>query len=342
MATRATGYTREDKQCICGMYRHSTCPSCGGGELKSVGGELLDHLTREPHVCGATAMTDTPQAVVLPDSIVAGSDDEARWKDLIPSEERFRAYIPRKVDGSTDLDHLRIALKAHQNVLLFGPKGAGKNHLTEALAAIEGLPIIAASFSLGIREEDLIGQMTLRNGSTVFEDGALTWLMRHGGIFVADEVNAAPREVAFALHQVTDSRRQLVLTVNGREIVRAHPRFMFIGTMNPDYAGTRELNEAFEDRFHVSLEIDYNDDVEDKLIKDKRLLKLARAIRTNHKGVTDDRLTKTVSTRAMMAHEDNVRLHGEEVAKSVFVNRWRGEDKAAVEKVYDAHMKGSR
>lgn len=342
---RARGYKREDKQCICGMYRHVVCPTCGpaGGKLKAEpDGKLVDHISRDPHVCAGVAVaTPIPSEGNVP-AIVAPAlpaDVRSAWEQLIPPRKRYDTYVPRMIDGDTDLAHLRIALEHHQNVLLYGPKGAGKNHLTEALGAIEGLPVIAVNFNLGTREEDIVGQMHLVNGSTSFEDGALSYLMRYGGIFVGDEINAIPREVAFALHQTTDDRRQLVLTVKGREIVRAHPRFMFIGCMNPDYAGTRDLNEAFEDRFHLPIEIDYNTKVEEKLIKDKRLLRLAEDIRKSFKSASDDRVTKTISTRALLMHEDNVVLHGAEIARMAFLNRWKGEDRAAVEKLYEAHMK---
>jgi MoxR-like ATPase len=325
------------------MYRHSTCPFCETTDLKSIDGKLFDHITKAPHICAGQPMPSAIPAEGNVPAIVAAQtmtdDVKSAWEGLVPAYTRYQSYIPRMIDGDTDLAHMRIALANHQNVLLYGPKGSGKNHLTEAVAAIERLPIIAVNFNLGTREEDIVGQMHLVDGTTVFEDGALSFCMRYGGIFVGDEINAIPREVAFAMHQATDDRRQLVLTVKGREIVRAHPRFMFIGAMNPDYAGTRDLNEAFEDRFHLSIEIDYNEQVEIKLIKDTRLLKLAKDIRDSYKSVNDDRVTKTVSTRALMMHEENVRLHGVEIARMAFLNRWKAEDRAVVEKVYDAHMR---
>ncbi len=345
------GKTRVDKQCICGMYRHSICPDCGAGHLQAKGaGVLVGHINKAVHVCGAASVQplgggqsivplptaesagNVPAMLNLPDGIAEAI------AALTPPMDRFGRYITRRVNTMDDLSMMESALAAHHNVVLTGPKGCGKNHLTEALAAKHGLGLISVSSNIGMTVEDMVGQWVIENGTMHHVDGALTFAMRYGLIYVQDEVNAMPREVGFALHQTTDDRRQLVLVQKGREVVRAHPNFMFVGTMNPFYAGTKPLQEAFKDRFRI-INLDYSVEVERKLIKDKRLLNVAKDVRKSHASTNEDRLTETVSTRMLIAHEENVARYDEAEARAMFINGWDDpQERVVVAQVYDAHM----
>ncbi len=63
------------------------------------------------------------------------------------------------------------------------------------------------------------------------------------------------------VHSALDYRR--IIDVPGYERVNLHPATRFIGTMNYEYAGTKELNEALVSRFMV---IDIPPIEEDKLM----------------------------------------------------------------------------
>lgn len=89
----------------------------------------------------------------------------------------------------------------------------------------------------------------LKGGETEieFEPSALVKAMEEGGFVVLDEINTGHPEVLSLLNPILDSRRRL--DVPGYGLVQAHPRFRVFATMNKDYQGTFELNEATASRF---------------------------------------------------------------------------------------------
>lgn len=253
-------------------------------------------------------------------------------EDFIPKD--VPPYVPRKIGGMKDIEILEKAWNHNppKNVLLVGPTGTGKTHAVRALAQKLGVPYVRVNLNRAITPEDLVGQWVPSNGHFVWADGLLTKFVRHGGIFVADEINAAPPEILFVLHQLLDDERKLVLTQKDGEVVKAHPRFMFVATMNPSdefgYEGTTNLNQAFLDRFQVILRYDYDNKVESKLGIDGEVAELAQKLRSRPKEITTP-----VSTRLLLNFVDNIRDFGPEVAKEIFKSRFAGIEKKVVEEL---------
>ena len=188
---------------------------------------------------------------------------------LIPStDEYFERTLPHT--DSTDVEVLCQTLAdADFNPLLVGDAGTGKDTLIQYVCAQTNRPVTRVNFGSEVRYEDLVGMYTLNeDGEMTWQDGYLTAAVRYGWVFVADELNAAPPESTMPLHQVTEERDKASLVLrNKSESIDPHPQFRFIGTMNPVYTGTNELNDAFKSRFY-SIEIDYLEpDREAKLIK---------------------------------------------------------------------------
>jgi len=86
-----------------------------------------------------------------------------------------------------------------------------------------------------------------REAEIQFEPSALVRAMEEGGIIVLDEINTGHPEVLALLNPVLDMRKRL--DVPGYGLVQAHPRFRVFATMNKDYQGTFEMNEATASRF---------------------------------------------------------------------------------------------
>lgn len=166
--------------------------------------------------------------------------------------------------------------------LLIGPKGSGKSTLAETLAAILHIPVnklfggvdVNAEYLLGSKtlapsEEglDLVAEAKLRAAAkqagveiadvlerlrgaqlrVAFEPGTLLKAVQEGEMVVVDEVNMLIPEVTSLLHGLLDWQK--VLSVPGLGTVKAHPSFRLVAAMNHGYSGTKELNEAFQDRF---------------------------------------------------------------------------------------------
>lgn len=171
---------------------------------------------------------------------------------------------------------------------LRGETGVGKNVLIKHIASTTNRPVVRVNFGEGMTYEDLIGMHDIDvddngNQQIVWVDGLLTLAVRHGWIFVADEMNAAPPECTMPLHAVTEEDPVLVLRKQG-EVIKPHPSFRFVATINPPkpgrYGGVSRLNEAFKTRFYT-LDIDYlPSDEEVELVNEKVNIDRARIERS--------------------------------------------------------------
>lgn len=338
------------------------CPQCKVRrfyvyENEDGASELRDALSGDKHKCTAKVVPQVGASTGP--AIMRSTDDElAQLARYIPERHSLDSYVPRKVNGKTDLDTLIVAYKANEAhakgtclpecakdcrknpvyVMLVSDTGAGKNHLGRAMCAKLGVPYIRFPFSAGATLDSMFGKYTLPEaGRTVWQDGLLTLAARHGGVVFLDEINACPPEVAIALHSMLDAER-LCVVADKPEAFRIAPTTFFIGTMNPDYAGTRPLNVAFKDRFQVQLHLDYEPAVEKKLIANPQLLKLADALRVQHR-TGDGTINTPVGTRLLISYQSNRALFGEEIAREAFLNAFdTKEERSAVRESFLAFM----
>ena len=89
-----------------------------------------------------------------------------------------------------------------------------------------------------------------------FEYGPLALAMRYGGIFLANEIDITPPEVAAGLHGILDGS-PLCIAENGGELITPHPMFRFAAPANTNgggdesglYQGAQRQNMAFSGRF---------------------------------------------------------------------------------------------
>jgi len=93
----------------------------------------------------------------------------------------------------------------------------------------------------------LINAIQKKETEVVFQPSVLIKAMEEGGIIVFDELNTGHPSVIALLNSVLDDRRRI--QVPGYGLVKAHPNFRVFMTMNRDYQGTFEMNEATESRF---------------------------------------------------------------------------------------------
>lgn len=173
-------------------------------------------------------------------------------------------------------------------------------------------------------------------------DGLLIRLMRGDPefeftVFLADEINFAPAKIMALCNGVCDDRRQVAIVQHSSELITAHPGFHFAAAMNPNYEGTRKLNKAFADRFHLQVDFGYDDKVEAELIQSSSLLTMSRKLRESHRNGT---LETPVSTRTMLQFEELARVFNAKIAIESLVARFEETDKAAVREVAQMHLRG--
>ncbi len=211
----------------------------------------------------------------------------AAQKSRLTPEQAARVPQARYIPGDGELVRAVAALlygqsgDAWEAPLLIGPKGSGKSTLAETLAAILHLPVQKVFGGIDVNAEWLLGGKTLEpvegldplaagklraaakaagldvgdvlskaTGTQLrvaFEPGVLLQAVQAGEMVVVDEVNMLVPEVTSLLHGLLDWQKSLA--VPGVGAVKAHPSFRLVGCMNYGYAGTKDLNEAFQDRF---------------------------------------------------------------------------------------------
>ena len=241
-------------------------------------------------------------------------------------------YQHREFDGIEDFELLDRAKKNRQNVLLIGPKGSGKTYMIKNWCGDRGHPYTRINMDGAITTEDFTGSWVRVGNEWCWCDGLLTKFMRKGGVIVIDEINASPPEMMFVLHAVLDDGRQVVLRSKDGEVVKAHKDFMLIACMNPNYLGTQDLNEALEDRFDLVLYVDYDEKLERKLVKNLKIIDFAKRVRFMY---NERKLNKTISTRALIQFENNMRIYGETIARQVLMNKFDDDDRQAIEEAFD-------
>ena len=151
--------------------------------------------------------------------------------------------------GKDILEMCITGILEEENILLSGPKATGKNLLSDNLSEIFGRPQWNTSFHINTDSASLIGTDTFIDNEVKLRRGSVYECAVNGGFGIFDEINMAKNDAIVVLHSALDYRR--VIDVPGYERMNLHPATRFIGTMNYEYAGTKELNEALVSRFLV-------------------------------------------------------------------------------------------
>jgi midasin len=114
-------------------------------------------------------------------------------------------------------------------------------------------------------------------------DGPLVTAMRNGDMLLIDEISLAEDSVVERLNSVLEPGRTLTIAEKGGEVVRAHPNFRVVATMNPggDF-GKKVLSLALRNRF-TEVWVDAVTDLDDIA----RILASHLALGLAHAGCVD-------------------------------------------------------
>jgi len=243
---------------------------------------------------------------------------------------------------------LKVAIEKDFPILLIGETGTAKTTIIREQAIAQKHDWIRFNLTGETTVDEFVGKYELEGGKTVWRDGILLQAMKKGQWLIVDEVNVALPEILFVLHSLLDDDKFVVVASHAGEVIRPEKGFRFFATMNPvdEYAGTKELNKAFQSRFPMVLHLDYPDNkVETRIVTDKsgvpettavKMADVANAIRKLKK---EEKIFYTCSTRDLIQWGKLISAGlkpGDAFAVSI-VNKANG-DKDEILKVYKSIM----
>lgn len=176
---------------------------------------------------------------------------------------------------------LQLSIKHNMPVLLIGETGTGKTTIIREQAKAMKADWLRFNLTGETTVDEFVGKYELEAGQTIWRDGILLQAMKAGKWLIVDEINVALPEILFVLHSLLDDDKMVVVASHSGEIVKPHADFRFFATMNPcdEYAGTKELNKAFQSRFNMILELEYpSKEVETKIVTDKAEIDSSKAV----------------------------------------------------------------
>ena len=147
-------------------------------------------------------------------------------------------------------------------VYITGESGNGKTKMVYEACAKARRELIRANITEVTDEDDLIGGFRLIDGNTVWQDGPAIEAMKRGAVLLLDEINLGSPKI-MCLQPILEGNPIYIKKTN--ELVYPAPGFTVIATANTKgkgssdgrYMGSNILNEAFLDRFAITIEHDY-------------------------------------------------------------------------------------
>jgi len=194
----------------------------------------------------------------LPEPTKSVHVDYTDTKSLIPTQDSN--FVP--FGNYRDIDTV-VSSKQFYPVYISGPTGNGKSTMVEQVCAKRKQPLIRVNLNMMSDEEQLIGTKTLVDGNVQIVEGPVLIAMRTGTTLLLDEIDAGAPNTLLCLQPILEGKPYYFKLKN--EVITPAAGFNIIATANTKgkgsddgrYIGTNVLNEAFLERFAVTLEQDY-------------------------------------------------------------------------------------
>ena len=199
-------------------------------------------------------------------------------------KNEMESYVPAKVSNYVKFGHysdVKTIKKSGQFYPIFitGLSGNGKTMMIEQVHAELKKELFRVNITIETDEDDLIGHYALIDGKTVWQDGPVVLAMERGGTLLLDEVDLASNKI-MCLQPVLEGN-PLLIKKEGR-IVRPKAGFTVMATANTKgkgsedgrFIGTNILNEAFLERFPITVEQEYPSVTVEKKIINKLMTSL--------------------------------------------------------------------
>ena len=268
-------------------------------------------------------------------------------QDLIPVKDN--TFV--KFGNFTDIKKI-IQSRLFYPSFITGLSGNGKTFLVEQACAQLKRELIRVNITIETDEDDLIGGFRLVNGETVWHNGPVIEALERGAVLLLDEVDLASNKI-LCLQSILEGKG-VFLKKTGK-FVQPKEGFNVIATANTKgkgsddgrFIGTNVLNEAFLERFCITLEQEYPTAKTEQKILEGIALDLSIEDRQFCKHLCDwaDIIRKTfydggiedvISTRRLIHIVRAYSIFGDKSkAIQVCINRFDEETKSSFLELYD-------
>lgn len=235
-----------------------------------VGGDGQKHSVFIPDVPTGHTAAPAPVASLAPRPMITEEPTKEAVRQLslqaIRNTEIDHSIVadPHYIRWGNHGDILRI-IKTKQffPVFVTGLSGCGKTTTIEQASAQARRECIRVNFTRETNEDDLLGGMRLIDGNTVFQYGPVAEAYLRGAVLILDELDLADPNKVMVLQSVLEGKPVLLKKL-GTKLAPA-PGFTVFATANTKgkgsidgrFIGTNSLNEAFLDRFPITIEQNY-------------------------------------------------------------------------------------
>lgn len=221
------------------------------------------------------AAVEIPTAAATMALAMTGGERET----LVPS--KIDTYVPF---GHFDVVERIVASGMFYPCFITGLSGNGKTTMVDQVCAKLDRELFRVNITSATDEDDLLGGFRLINGETVWQDGPVVEAMKRGAVLLLDEIDLAGSAI-MCLQPVLEGKGVFLKKIG--QFVKPAAGFTAIATANTKGKGdesgkfiaTNVLNEAFLDRFPVTLEQDYPAKATEKRI----VLKVMKSLGTEDK-----------------------------------------------------------
>ena len=261
------------------------------------------------------------------------------------------SYIPEKDDSYIQFGTYTPIKKIVKSKLFYpafitGLSGNGKTMSVEQVCADLGRELIRVNITIETDEDDLIGGFRLVDGSTVWHNGPVVEALERGAVLLLDEIDLASNKI-LCLQSVLEGKGVYLKKIG--KYVRPAAGFTVIATANTKgkgsddgrFVGTNVLNEAFLERFPITIEQEYpSASIETKILLandcdqefTENLIKWAGVIR---KTFYDGGVDEVITTRRLVHIAKAYAIFGDRLQAVIHcVNRFDNDTKQSFLDLY--------
>ena len=268
-------------------------------------------------------------------------------KSLVPEKDSH--FVP--FGNFNDLKKV-LSSKIFYPIFITGLSGNGKTFGVEQACAQAKRDLIRVNITVETDEDDLIGGFRLVDGNTVWHNGPVIEALERGSVLLLDEIDLASNKI-LCLQSILEGNGVFLKKV-GR-YVRPAEGFTVVATANTKgkgsedgrFIGTNVLNEAFLERFPITLEQEYpaakteirmlnNYCKELDCCDDKYIANLTTWAEIIRKTFNDGGTDEVISTRRLVHIIRAYAIFSDRVkAIKVCLNRFDDETKQSFLELYD-------